>query len=186
MLNIGMADLTLLEERAVSSAMNSARRIFHPAYLKSDMRQEAMLGVLLARVRCKADNTAEEQQAYYARRALGAIIDGLREVLRQDGRSRTGSKRTGEHYAPSLLVPTDTPDDSAPQDHTRSEDDPLGTLLVARALEAIAKMPVPLPALAHMCIAGSSGTHIAATLGVDPSRVSVMRATLATKLRKYL
>jgi DNA-directed RNA polymerase specialized sigma24 family protein len=176
-----MLDLTPLESRAIEHAMRSARRISHPAYLPDDQRQEAAIAVLLARTRCSADYGPNEQETYLARRALGGIVDGLREILRQDGRHRKG-KTVGERYTPTRLVGThdDTAFDQA------SGDSPLGDLLVARALLAIPQMPAPLPAVARMSLTGSNGEQIAEVLGVDPSMVSRWREALAKKLKKYL
>lgn len=174
--------LTGLEQRAVDTAMRSAHRLHHPAYGRDDMRQEASVAVLLARVRLSVDYTEAEAEAFYARRAIGGVIDGLREVLRQDGIQRTKGSASvpGERYTRQIVFP------SEPASESVAGDSPEGDAVVSQAMRAIARMPHPLPQLAFLSISGSSVSHIAGLLAIHPSRVSRLRDVLASKLRKFL
>lgn len=174
-------DLTALERRAVDTAMRSTYRLHHPAYGRDDMRQEASVAVLLARVRVSADYTADETEAYYARRAIGGVVDGLREILRQDGIHRTRARVPGERYTPPVMVPAD-----GAAVEPMVDDSPGGHLAVTQAMRAIARMPRPFPQLAWLSLSGSSPSHIAKLLDIHPSRVSRLRNVLATQLRKFL
>lgn len=180
-----MHDLTAMETRAVACAIGVTRRRWrHPAYAVDDMRQEASIAVILARPRCSQLFAPQQQERYFTRRAIGGIVDGLRQILRQEGKTR--SAVSDARVTIERMSLNKDNDESAGAAEVPDADSPCGHLATRRAIAAIAALPAPLPTVAYLSVSGSSNAHIAKVLGVDPSMVSRWRSKLAAELRKHL
>jgi DNA-directed RNA polymerase specialized sigma24 family protein len=158
-----------MQTRAVNQAVRSYHSFKVPASLsRDDVRQEAAIGVIAATRTLDASRPAHEQEAYLSRRALGAIQDACRRA------------RRGAHVEldamPRERRPSDPLDIASPE----------LMAVVSQAMDAIARMPEPLPTLVRMALTGSSAGHIATAIGVSERRVFQLRNELAKRLTKFL
>lgn len=123
--------------------------------------------------RLDAARSENEATAYIRTRIRGAMVDAIR-------RAKTNARHAPER---EILHAGGEPNDDFVG---ASLDTPDSTLAVKQAFEAISRLPAQMRQLFHLCLAGSSGPHIAKHLGVSESRVCRLRGELAQTLTRYL
>lgn len=165
-------------DHAMAALYNSGARI--PDHLsRGDLKQAAREAALAGLAVMDRAFSANEQEAYLARRALGGIQDAC--WARRRGKDQR--LRQQEHDTISL--------DALP-DHLRAAAEPVDAespevmALLKQACDAIADMPHPLPTIITMKLDGHSGDEIARVLGVTSGRVSQLCGEIIRRLGRYI
>ena len=162
-------DLSNDQRIAVRTAVGRMRRhVWNPQDIE-DALQDAAEGVLRAKM--DAEKTAGECGAYLIRRALGAALDARRRL---NGRWRHESER-----------PIHIDNEGGVFDLLAAPDNPSFSYAVRQAMEAVERLPSPLPLIAKRLAEGCPPGEIADELGVSPSRVSQHRLEITTYLKDH-